>query len=152
MPTCNHLIRRLHRGGVIGGMILAGLGALACSFCALVTGPFALWSGLPKLVERYPVDHIPAGPSFRWRTVQVGPVFWRRCVTVIIGPEGFYFRVRAPLGSYPPVLIPWSDLAAPQETGPWWYRRVRLEVGHPKLTTIGVSPDLYALMRPYIGE
>lgn len=111
---------------------------------------FAHLSGLDELVDLYPARTEPSGAKHTWQTVQIGPVVYRRCVTVHVGAEGLYLCVRPPFRSYPPLFIPWSEISAVQRATLHWQRALRLSVGRPTVTTITCVRRLLQSFHPQL--
>jgi hypothetical protein len=122
---------------------------------------FAHLSGLDRLVDLYPARTEPlvlrpasagTGAKHTWQTVQVGPVVYRRCVTVHVGSEGLYLCVRPPFRRYPPLFIPWSEVSAVHAATLHWQRALRLSIGRPAVTTITCTGRLLQSIRPHLPE
>ena len=111
---------------------------------------FAHLSGLDQLMESYPARTEPAGTKHTWQTVQIGPVVYRRCVTVHVGAEGLYLQVRPPFRSYPPLFIPWSEISAVNAAKLHWQRALRLTIGRPAMTTITCVGTLLPSIRRHL--
>ena len=111
---------------------------------------FAHLSGLDQLVDVYPARTEPAGTKHTWQTVQIGPVVYRRCVTVHVGAEGLHLWVRPPFRTYPRLFIPWSEFSAVHAATLHWQRALRLSIGRPAVTTIACVGKLLQSIRPYL--
>ncbi len=111
---------------------------------------FARVSGLTQLFERYPAGHEPRGDKLTNQHAMIGAVRYRFCTTYILGAEGLYMWVRAPLTKYPPVLIPWSEVKSLQETMLYWQKALRLTIGEPKLATLTLVGRPAALAPRYL--
>jgi hypothetical protein len=112
---------------------------------------FAQMSGLLRLAERYPASQSPEGPALTRQTVQIGPVRYRRCATVQIGPSGLYVWPRPILSKYPAMRIPWGEIQRVQHA--WIYvsmGAMLLSIGAPEVGTIRVPMSLFAQMQPYL--
>jgi hypothetical protein len=112
---------------------------------------FARISNLHKLAARYPAAEPPQGTPLHKQTVQVGPVRFRRCVTLQIGDAGLYLQVRAPLSRHPPVQIPWTEITPVGTTRIYWRPAMLLSVGSPEIATLRVQMDLFERLRPYLN-
>jgi hypothetical protein len=113
---------------------------------------FAKVSGWTRLAEHYPASEQPEGAKYTRRTVQVGAVRYRNCVTVCLSPQGLYLWARPILSKYPPVLIPWGEIQRIQETRLYWERALQLSVGNPQVATITVRMGLFKLLQPYLSR
>jgi hypothetical protein len=100
----------------------------------------------------------PDGKKLTRQTIKVGPVRWRRCVTVILNPAGLYLQVGRSNGilalrRHPPVFIPWAHLKTPRPG--WLYlgqEAVQLSVGFPEIATITFPTGLYREMTAYLHQ
>ena len=124
--------------------------ALLAGFYALLTGIFMGSSGLSRLMQQYPAPFQPEGSAQTWQTVRVGAVRWRNCVTIVVGPQGFYFAVRQAFTNFRPVLIPWSQIRATRETHLYWRQAATLSVGDPSVAEVTVYMNQFERMRPYL--
>ena len=113
-------------------------------------GVFTQMSGLDTLVKRYPATEPSQGTRLDKQTVQIGPVRYRRCVTVQIDDAGLTLWVRPPLGRHLAIRIPWSELVPRSETRIYWARAMLLSVGQPEIATLRVQMGLYERLRPYL--
>lgn len=113
-------------------------------------GLFARLSGLRRLAERYGVSDVPEGDHWTHRTVQLGPVRYRRCVDVTIGPAGLFLWVRPPMGTQAKLLVPWREIAVSGPARLYWLAAERLAIGQPELGSLTVYRDLYDAMAPYL--
>ena len=111
-------------------------------------GFFARLSGYDQLKKRYPASGKLEGPAYARQTVQIGPVRYRRCVTVHISDRGLYLQPRILLTRYPPVLIPWDEIKRVTDSRIYWARAKRLSIGEPEVGTVTVPMGLYALIQP----
>lgn len=111
---------------------------------------FAKLSGLDRLIERYPCSNKPQGQESHWQTVMVGSVVYRRCVSVISSPEGFYLHVKPILSSFAPALIPWSEFRRTDKAFLHWRDARRLVVGDPSVASITVYGRVLDDMRPFL--
>jgi hypothetical protein len=111
---------------------------------------FAQASGLNRLVDKYPASTDPTGIKSTWQTVMIGPVVYRRCVTVHVSVEGLYLHMRPPLRSYPLLFIPWSEFSAVHSAILHWRKGLRLSVGRPEVATITCVGVLLQSIRPYL--
>ena len=112
---------------------------------------FARISNLHKLAARYPATEPPQGTPLRKQTVQIGPVRFRRCVTLQVSDTGLYLWVRPPLSRHPPVQVPWTEITPVGTTRIYWGRAMLLSVGKPELATIRVQMDLFERLQPYLN-
>ena len=72
---------------------------------------FAKISGLSKIAGLYSTSRVPRGERLMKQTVQIGAVRYRRCVFIVIDPEGFFFYIRTVIGECPRILIPWDEFS-----------------------------------------
>ena len=143
-------------GWLLFGVVpfLAGFVALLAVTLLAIVGMFQVFgrvSGLNRLAQAYPAPHTPTGPTLTGRTVQIGAVRYRRCVTVNVSEAGLYLWVRPVLSQHQPILIPWSEVKQVRETVLYWQRAMRLSIGMPELATVTLQMNLFDLVRPYLG-
>jgi hypothetical protein len=133
---------------------LAMFAALLATTLLAMVGMFRVFgrvSGLNRLAQAYPAPHTPTWPTLTGRTVQIGAVRYRRCVTVNVSEAGLYLWVRPVLSKHQPILIPWSEVKQVRETVLYWQRAMRLSIGMPELATVTLQMNLFDLVRPYLG-
>jgi len=112
---------------------------------------FHYLSGWSKLVDRYPAVHLPEDQALKRQTVQVGPVRFRRCTTVLVASEGLYVRPDVFFRSYRPLLIPWSEIIDVQRSNIYvWETATKLSIGHPLVGTIIVANNVFQLIQPHL--
>ena len=115
-------------------------------------GFFVQLSGYDGLAERYPADREPEGPAYAMQTVQIGPVRYRRCVTVHVSDQGLYLQPRFFLARYPAILIPWDQVVRVQPSKIYAWSQARLlAIGEPEVGTIRVEMGLFKLIQPYLS-
>lgn len=114
-------------------------------------GFFYRMSGWNELLERFPADKEPEGIRFSGKTIAVGPVRYRRCATICVGPQGLYMTAKVPLTSgNPPLLIPWREVKKVQKSWePYIGECAMLSVGEPEVGTIKLPMDIFNSTRPY---
>jgi hypothetical protein len=117
---------------------------------SLVYSAFARLSGLERLIERYPATGRPDEQQRHWQTVQVGPVVYRRCVSLVLGPQGLYLHVRPILSAFRPVLVPWSEFRSASPAFLHWRDARRLVVGDPPVGSITVYGRVLEDLRQFI--
>lgn len=105
--------------------------------------PFSKMSGLTELAGHYPALDAPEGLVLRKQTVKVGAVVFKRCATVGIGSRGLHLQVKHLFGKYPPVLIPWGDVASVEPTRLYWQPAASMTIGTPHRATLTVQMDLF---------
>jgi hypothetical protein len=142
--------------GLLLGMVpfLAAFAALLAVTVLAVVGMLRIFgrvSGLNQLSQVYSAPSTPTGPTLAGRTVQIGAVRYRRCVTVNVSDAGLYLWARPVLSRHQPILIPWSEVKQAQETILYWQRAMRLSIGLPEVATITLPMDLFTLVSPYVG-
>ena len=115
-------------------------------------GFFVRLSGYGRLAKRYLVDREPEGQAYTMQTVQIGPVRYRRCVTVHVSLQGLYLQPRFLWIRYPPVRIPWDEIVQVENTMIYWGRAKRLSVGEPEVGTIAMQMRLFGLIQPYLNS
>jgi hypothetical protein len=111
---------------------------------------FQKLSGWDALVERYQAAVPSSGQAYAKQTVQVGPVRYRRCVTVHVGEEGLFLQPRFLLARYPAITIPWHEIVRVEDAMLYWRPAKRLSIGKPEVGTVTVLRSLYALMQSYL--
>jgi len=144
-------------------IVLLVVGILVVTFVWLIVLMSVLFwffrrqSRWTQLAERYPAPPGPVGTLHRGQTVKVGPVRWRRSMTVGLGESGLYLEPVMSMGSlrgligHPPLLIPWSEVrvVGPGHIYLLW-ECTELAVGEPKITSLTVPNGLLALLQPYL--
>ena len=133
-------------------LLLAGIVPFLVAFAALLAVTLLavvgmLWifgrvSGLNRLGQAHPAPSPATGPTLAGRTVQIGAVRYRRCVTVNVSEAGLYLWARPLLSRHQPILIPWSEVKQAQETILYWQRAMRLSIGMPEVATV-ISPTVF---------
>ena len=113
---------------------------------------FASISGLNRLAAKYPAAHPPEGEQQAKQTLQIGPVRFRRCVTVHVGSSGLYLHVRPVTSRYAPMLIPWQELRRPHQALLYWQRAMVLSVGDPQVATLRLKETLFRQIEPYLHQ
>lgn len=115
-------------------------------------GFFVQASGYNRLAERYPAGGEPEGPAYTMQTVQIGPVRYRRCVTVHVSDQGLYLQSRLFYARYPPILIPWDEVVRVERSRIYLWSQARLlAIGEPEVGTIRVEMGLFKLIQPYLS-
>lgn len=102
------------------------------------------WSAL---AARWAAAGPPRTPDVARASLMIGPVAWKNCVAVGLGPEGLHLAVRIPVfGSFgrKPLLIPWSEIVSTAPTTLWWRDARLLVVGRPTVATVTLPGDLWA--------
>lgn len=116
-------------------------------------GFFARLSGYDELARRYPAGGDPGGSKYAWQTVQIGPVRYRRCVTVHVSGQGLYLQPHLVFVRYPPILIPWDEVVRVQRSKIYYWSQARLlAIGEPEVGTIRVEMGLFKLIQAYLPE
>ena len=143
-------------GWLLFGVVpfLAGFVALLAVTLLAIVGMFQVFgrvSGLNRLAQAYPAPRALAGQTLTGRTVQIGAVRYRRCVTVNVSEAGLYLWVRPVLSQHQPILIPWSEVKQVRETVLYWQRAMRLFIGVPEVATVTLPMDLFSIASPYLG-
>jgi hypothetical protein len=127
----------------------------AASLVALVLAAYWLMSaflyrisGWANLTGVYGTSKLPdGGRVFRSANLRVGPVRWRRCVTVGILPEGLYLELKVFARHYPPVLIPWRDIVRVTDTRLYWFRAKELRFSQPQTPPVTVQLNVFQEMQ-----
>ena len=114
-------------------------------------GIFTQFSGYDRLVKRYPAEGEPEGQAYTKQTVQIGPVRYRRCVTVHISSKGLYLQPHIFMIRYSPVLIPWNEVVRVENAMIYWGQARRLTVGEPEVGTVAMQMGLLRLIQPYLS-
>jgi hypothetical protein len=117
----------------------------------LLTTLFRGLSGWGRLAELYRTDVPPAEGTFRRQTVRVGPVRFRRSMSVGVSAAGLYLAPSWPfVRQHPPVLIPWEAVSRVDETSFYWRTYKNLHIGEPEITAVAVESSVYAAMQPHL--
>ena len=95
--------------------------------------------GWRELAAHFATD-LPAPVKLADRaTIMVGPVVWKNCAVVGVGPDALFLSVKVPLlGALGkrPLKIPWSEIGDGGPTTLHWKPARLLVVGRPTLATI----------------
>jgi hypothetical protein len=115
-------------------------------------GFFYRMSGWNKLLERFPAEKEPEGNRFSGKTIAVGAVRYRRCVTVSASQQGLYLTAKVPLTSgNPPILIPWCEIKKVQKSWePYIGECIMFSIGEPEIGIIKLPMDVFNSTRPYL--
>ena len=106
-------------------------------------GIFSRISGIDKLAEKFPAAGTPSGQEFKKQTIQIGPVRYRNCLTVIINSSGLYLLVTAPFIKTHEIFIPWEEFYNVGSTRLYSQKAVKLNIGKPSIGTISVYESLH---------
>lgn len=110
-------------------------------FWIFVVWLISLFSGWRALAQQYPATMPPQGKTYGGQTAIVGWSRYRNVMTLITNPVGIYIKPMWIFGAgHPPLFIPWSEFSNPSPTVHRWAPLTRMDVGHPKLTTIALPP------------
>ncbi len=139
--------------------ITVGILLFLAGFLVLLYSIFARISGWGALAPRYGATIEPEGRKLMRQTVKVGAVRWRRCVTVVLSPQGMYLALdsglRVPvllaIRKHPPVLIPWSEFKAPRKGRLYLgWQAVQLSIGEPETAAVTFPLALYKEMTSHL--
>ena len=103
--------------------------------------------GLLRLAQAYPAPHAASGQALEHQTVQIGPVVYRRCMTVAVSDEGLYLATG--IGS---AVIPWSEFKAIGRATLYWQKAATLTAGDPPVATIILPAALFEAIRARLPE
>lgn len=142
-------MKHVVRIATMAGVLAAGV---VLSFGGGIWPSFGKASHLDKLAQRYGTTVEPQGLRYTHQTVQIGPVRWRRCVTVVASPQGLYLAISAIFSRFGPLLIPWSELHPLNETIIYWRPAMRLDVGWPPIGQVTLMKDLYTQIQTYLVQ
>ena len=95
--------------------------------------------GWTELAARFATDLPPPRLLAERVSVMVGPVAWKNCVAVGVGPDALFLAVEVPLlGAMGkrPLKIPWSEIGDGGPTTLYWKAARLLVVGRPTLATV----------------
>lgn len=118
--------------------------------------PFNKWALLAK---KFATTEHPPRMDFRWESLRVGLVSYRRCIRMAILDKGLYLAVMFPFGIWQKsLLIPWDQFKKPALENNsllryQWVRYVhRLNVGDPYITAIWFTRKAYDHIATKIGN
>ena len=119
---------------ILAIVLLSGavLVALAFGLFRMLYRLFGKKSGLNKLAQLYPADHLAGASVDKKQKVGVDGVGFRNSADIGITPAGLYLWIHPFLSKYDPVLIPWDELSNPQPATLALRRAVRLVIGKPR--------------------
>jgi hypothetical protein len=137
--------------GAFSLIVLLGVLALLAAGISIMSGVALHNSGWSDLAALYTASHQPNGESFTMQHTKVGMVRFRFSSTVVISQEGLYLAVNAVGLANPPLLIPWSAVAAVQPARLYWQRAARLSIGEPVVGEITVMAPMFRRMQPHLA-
>ena len=118
---------------------------IATLLLVVVGVPLFLWgtlllvarlSGWRRMAERFATDEPPAPDAvrFRWQTGYVGWARYKDRLDVAVQPDGLRLSVFAAFrAGYPPLLIPYSEIAAVERKSRVLFSVYQLTVGEPRV-------------------
>lgn len=112
---------------------------------------FAKMSGITALARCYPAADSPPDRIFPKQTVQIGPVRFKKCATVGMCPQGLHLQVKYWLAEYPPILIPWREIATVEETRLYWQKAMRLVIGATEKAVITMPMELFHRLSAFLS-
>jgi len=115
-------------------------------------GIFARISGYRKLAAIYPASGPAQGLALSRQTVQIGPVRFRRCVTVHICETGLRLQPRVVFQEYVPVEIPWDEISGALPSKVYGQPATLFTIGDPRVGTISVKTDLSRKIEPKLPD
>ena len=141
--------------------VMAVLGTICVSFVALtgltvglaILGQrlFARAGGLTRLAERYPAEHEPVGETFKFQSVQIGPVRWRFCTRVVVAEEGLYIAARNTLVRQPAFRIPWHEIVGVRRATLYLQQARRYSIGEPEVGYVVVQMHIARAVAPHLA-
>lgn len=104
--------------------------------------------GLHELINRFPSPDIPEGHSFSGMTIQIGRIYYRNCVRIIVSQSGLFLSVSIPFPgiSGGMMLIPWDAITIDGAERMYWKAATRLKVEGKKPVFITISDDIAHLL------
>jgi hypothetical protein len=133
-------------------MVLGILAALVVWFVLLFSTIVVLLRYLSRwqlLTARYPFQAPSEGFQAHYQTIMVGPVRFKRCVSIYLSQSGLGLKVSMP--GFKPMTIPWGEFTAATPASFLWNKAVRLSIGNPPLTTLTLPLALYHETVAYAG-
>ena len=111
---------------------------------------FATLSKFAKIADHYSTVLPPKGENLTKQTLQIGAVRYRRCVTIDIDPEGFYFCIHVVFGKHPQIFIPWKDFRNIQESSIYRKPAKQFLIGEPPVGTIRIPEEIFKKMKNFL--
>lgn len=112
---------------------------------------FEALSKLSKIAERYPACHPSTGENLTKQTLQIGAVRYRRCVTISIDTQGFYFCIHMIFKKHPQIFIPWKEFRDIQESKIYQKRAKQISIGEPPVGIIRIPEEVFNKMKSYLA-
>ena len=104
---------------------------------------FAKFSGLDKLVQKYP-GHAPStGSKFEKQTIKIGSVRYSKCLTTLFNSSRLYLKVTAPFRKVQGIYIPWKEVVHIEEAHLYCKKATKFIIGAPEVGTISVYESLF---------
>ena len=122
---------------VVAALVFAA--AITGTVLVLLRGSAGAWR---RLVDAYPSAAPPAATLAPKQTLQIGPVRYKRCVTVGVADDGLYLAI-----GKRSALVPWAEVKSIGRATLYWQNAPVLTVGDPPLATIAVPAALFEPMR-----
>jgi hypothetical protein len=133
-----------------GVIILMGvMGVLIFLLVRWMGALFGTASGWDELARRFPGPVNPPASLQKGGFIRLGNVFYRFGIQTAVLPEGLYLVFKGAY-SYPPILLPWSEMKNPQSSLLYWQPARRLDIGQPLIVKMTVMEPLYQAMKPYL--
>ena len=107
-------------------------------------------SHLSKIAERYSTCDPPKGETLTKQTLQIGLVRYRKCVTIHMDTQGFYFCVHMVFSKHPQIFIPWKEFRDIQESSIYQKQAKQFSIGEPVVGTVRIPEEIFNKMRSYL--
>ncbi len=124
--------------------IIGGFAVVFPIFWCFIVWILSLAGGWHRLAKRYAAGARPvSGESHRGVLGMVGGVSYKAILTLHFNDEGFFIAV-APffrLG-HPRLFIPWTEVSTQESRSVFWWKSIRLGIGHPVIATISLPENL----------
>jgi len=105
---------------------------------------FAHGSGWSALAPRFACPTQAPVDATHGQTVMVGMVYYKRCASIAVMPDGLYLAV--PLPKHPALLIPWKEIVQAEPISLNWRQAVRVVLRDPQCSRIVVPGEFAELI------
>ncbi|NIA28731.1 MAG: hypothetical protein GWP06_02315 [Actinobacteria bacterium] len=114
--------------------------ALVMLLYRLILKIFAKSGTWGKLAKKYPAETVPTGILLGKKTIRIGAVRYRRCVTAGLLQDGLYLATN--LSGHAPFCIPWGDFYFMGKTRIYSRQALQWSIGKPEIARIAFPGPL----------
>jgi len=130
---------RLHPGGDLRVFLV-----LFPLFWLLISSLIAKFGGWSRLATVYRAYDPPRGKAMYFQSASFDLANYNSCLTFHITEQGLHISVLFPFRfGHPPLFIPWRDMLNREEKKLLFCRRIKTDVGQPKLVTLYLPAKVF---------